>query len=230
MNLFPDDLPEGILFDLDGTLVASFGPIHSSFQAVLDALSIDRTLSRKDMLSIVGTSLKDSLRCIIPEEKTDEGVLLFRAHYNRIVLDQTYPLPGAEEILEKLAQRKVPAGIVTNKKGDAARRIAEHLNFRKMLACVLGEGDGFPEKPAPDMLLEALRILGTSPGRTLFVGDSPYDFGAARAAGLPIVLLPTGTHREDELRALDPDFFFSDLTHFFQWIEQRSQGIPPEGT
>lgn len=230
MTSSPEFIPEGILFDLDGTLVDSFRPIHNSFQAVLDAFAIDHILTWDEMMGIVGTSLRDSLRCIVPEEKADEGVLLFRAHYNRIVLDQTHPLPGAAELLEMLGRRGIPAGIVTNKKGDAARRISEHLGFRTRMTCVIGEGDGFPEKPAPDMLYEALRILGTSPGKTLFVGDSPYDFGAARAAGIPIALLPTGTHREKELANLEPDFFFPDLKHFFQWVDQSFQGIPPDGT
>ncbi|MCL4460360.1 MAG: HAD family hydrolase [Nitrospirae bacterium] len=227
---FPRTFPEGILFDLDGTLVDSFRPIHSSFQAVLDALSINRTLSWEEMLEIVGTSLRDSLRCIVPEEKADESVLLFREHYNRIVLDQTLPLPGAGDLLGKLGRQGIPTGIVTNKKGDAARRISDHLGFQSMMACIIGEGDGFSEKPAPDMIFEALRILGTSPGKTLFVGDSPYDFGAARAAGLPIALLPTGTHCEKDLTSLNPDLFFSDLKHFSQWLDQNSQGIPPAGT
>ncbi len=217
MNDFPRE-PKGLLFDLDGTLVDSFRPIHSSFQAVLDKLGIDRTLSWQEMLSIVGTSLRDSLRCLVPEEKADEGVRLFREHYNRIVLEQTTALPGASELLADLRRRMIPAGIVTNKKGDAARRIAEHLGFTPGLACVLGEGDGFPEKPAPDMLHQAIRLLGTPPGQTLFVGDSPYDFQAARRAEIPVVLLPTGTHAEEELRKLEPDHFFPDLEQFGKWV------------
>ena len=68
------------------------------------------------------------------------------------------------------------------------------------------------------MLHAAIRILGTPPGQTLFVGDSPYDFQAARRAEIPVVLLPTGTHPEEELRKLEPDHFFSDLEQFGKWV------------
>ena len=218
-----------LLFDLDGTLVDSFAPIHSSFGFALESLGIPRRLSWSEMMALVGTSLEDSFRRLLPEHLVHDGVRMFREHYNKIVLEQTFPLPGAPELLRKLDFRATPAAVITNKKGDAARRILSHLELLPLLRFCLGEDDGFREKPAPDMIFEGLRRLGVNSSETLFLGDSPYDFQAARAAGVPIVLLPTGTHSPDELKELRPDYFFPDLKKFSDWWFS-AQGIPPEGT
>jgi len=61
------------------------------------------------------------------------------------------------------------------------------------------------------MILEALSRLGASPENTLFIGDSPWDLHAARAACVPVCLIPTGTHPKKELLSLSPDFLFDDL-------------------
>ncbi len=210
-----------MLFDLDGTLVDSFRPIHSSFQYALASLGSDRTLEWKEMMALVGTSLDDSFRLLVPETSVLQAVTLFREHYNRIVLEETFPLPGTAELLNLLDNRKVPAGVVTNKKGEAARLILSHLKFSPPIRFCLGEADGFAAKPAPDMVLEGLRRLGTRAGETLFVGDSPFDFHAARSAGVPVALLPTGTHGVQELRALGPDFLFDGLPALGRWWISR---------
>jgi phosphoglycolate phosphatase-like HAD superfamily hydrolase len=214
----------GVLFDLDGTLVDSFRPIHSSFLYALSSLGSNRTLEWKEMMALVGTSLEDSLRLLVPEESVGRAVTLFREHYNRIVLDQTVPLPGAVDLLAFLESRNIPSGVVTNKKGDAARRILSHLKLSPPIRFCLGEADGFAAKPSPDMVEEGLRRLGTGPADTLFVGDSPFDFHAARSAGVPVALLPTGTHGRDELQTLAPDLLFEDLPAFEKWWVTRHGG------
>ncbi|MHB8422100.1 MAG: HAD family hydrolase [Leptospirales bacterium] len=226
----PDFFPfRALLFDLDGTLVDSFAPIHSSFGFALESLGIAKKLGWNEMMGLVGTSLEDSLRRLVPEDQVSDGVERFREHYNKIVLEQTFLLPGALELLRKLTSRGTPAAVITNKKGDAARRILLHLDILTHLRFCLGESDGFREKPAPDMILEGLKRLGTLPSETLFLGDSPYDFHGARAAAVPIALLPTGTHSPAELNALNPDYFFPDLTSFSEWWFSP-QGPPPGGT
>lgn len=226
----PDSFPfRAILFDLDGTLVDSFTPIHSSFGYALDRLGIAKKLNWNEMMRLVGTSLEDSFRKLVPEYQVHDAVERFREHYNQVVLDQTFPLPGAGDLLRNLCIQGNPAAVITNKKGDAARRILTHLDLLAHLRFCLGEADGFREKPAPDMILEGLKRLGTLPSETLFLGDSPYDFHAARAAEVPVGLLPTGTHNTEELKALGPDFFFPDLIGFSHWWFS-SHGSPPDGT
>jgi HAD superfamily hydrolase (TIGR01509 family) len=147
---------------------------------------------------------------------------MFRSHYQSIYLQQTRPMVGAKEILEGIAESGRPQSVVTNKLGVSARELIGHFGWRKVLPHCLGEGDGFLLKPSPEMILAASSRMGVALSQILFVGDSPFDFEAARAAGIPICLLTTGTHGPDELRALTPDLLFDSLKELEEWFFRES--------
>ncbi len=208
-----------VLFDLDGTLVDSFAPILLSFNQTLFELKTDIVLTHEKLLGLVGCSLDDSFRKLLPETDVERASSRFREIYTPIAGNETQLMPGAQELLSFLEEEKIPAAVVTNKMGEEARIITKSLGICPPALFTLGEGDGFPEKPAPDMLLEALSRIGTSCENTLFVGDSPWDFHAARAASIPVCLIPTGTHQKEELEALSPDWLFDDLAELHRHLK-----------
>ena len=71
--------------------------------------------------------------------------------------------------------------------------------------------DGFPCKPAPDVVLTALAALGATPEDCLFVGDSPADMEAGRRAGVRTCAVRYGYGKADELARWSPDYWVSDL-------------------
>ena len=208
-----------VLFDLDGTLVDSFAPILLSFNQTLFELKTDIVLTHEKLLGLVGCSLDDSFRKLLPETDVERASSRFREIYTPIAGNETQLMPGAQELLSFLEEEKIPAAVVTNKMGEEARIITKSLGICPPALFTLGEGDGFPEKPAPDMLLEALSRIGTSCENTLFVGDSPWDFHAARAASIPVCLIPTGTHQKEELEALSPDWLFDNLEELHRHLK-----------
>ena len=208
-----------VLFDLDGTLVDSFAPILLSFNQTLFELKTDIVLTHEKLLGLVGCSLDDSFRKLLPETDVERASSRFREIYTPIAGNETQLMPGAQELLSFLEEEKIPAAVVTNKMGEEARIITKSLGICPPALFTLGEGDGFPEKPAPDMLLEALSRIGTSCENTLFVGDSPWDFHAARAASIPVCLIPTGTHQKEELASLSPDWLFDNLEELHRHLK-----------
>ncbi len=203
--------PNAVLFDLDGTLVDSFTPILTSFNQTLSELETSITLTHQEMLALVGSSLEDSFRRLLPEQQVRPASIRFRQIYTPLARQQTRLMEGAREILSFLESSGIPSAVVTNKMGEEARLITKTLGICPPALFTLGEGDGFPEKPAPDMLNEALSRLDVAPENALFVGDSPWDFHAARAASIAVCLLPTGTHQAHELTELSPDWLMADL-------------------
>jgi phosphoglycolate phosphatase-like HAD superfamily hydrolase len=71
--------------------------------------------------------------------------------------------------------------------------------------------DGFPCKPAPDVILTALAALGAKTEDCLMVGDSPADVAAAKAAGVKVCVVSYGYGNKAELAKADPDYWITDL-------------------
>ena len=71
--------------------------------------------------------------------------------------------------------------------------------------------DGFPCKPAPDVVWTALAALGARAEDCLFVGDSPADMEAGRRAGVRTCAVRYGYGKADELARWAPDYWVSDL-------------------
>ncbi len=209
-----------ILFDLDGTLADSFAPIRSSFNQMLRHFGHDRELTESETLDLVGGPLDDSVARLLPAPLVSSGTSVFRRHYEKIYLEMTHPMAGAPDLLSEIFQRGQAQGVVTNKLGASAREIIRHFGWSSLLPLCLGEGDGLPLKPDPDMILYAAELLKTSPDNLLFVGDSPYDYMAARKAGCRICLLTTGTHRRDSLAPLAPDLLFDSLGELGRWLRE----------
>ncbi|MCL4485004.1 MAG: HAD family hydrolase [Nitrospirae bacterium] len=218
MTSFSFSSIDTILFDLDGTLVDSFTPIRHSFNHMLRHFGQERELTERETLDLVGGPLDDSVARLLPAGLVSSGTSIFREHYEKVYLEMTYPMPGAPLLLSKIFQKGLSQGVITNKLGDSAREIIRHFGWSSLLPLCLGEGDGLPLKPNPDMILHAAQLLKKAPENMLFVGDSPFDLLAARKAGCRICLLTTGTHRREALITLGPDLLFDSLGDLGQWL------------
>lgn len=118
---------------------------------------------------------------------------------------KTRAYDGIPELLEKLEGAGVKAAIVSNK-GDAAVKELNRRYFSKHIDTAVGERAGIRRKPEPDSVLEALRILGGSLERTLYVGDSEVDYHTAANAKMDCVLVSWGFRDRQQLEGLHPEY------------------------
>jgi phosphoglycolate phosphatase len=186
--------PDFILFDLDGTLVDSAPDLIGALDALLAAhdrapvgLDVGRTMIGEGAARLVERGF--AARGRLPRA-LDDLVPDFVTRYEARLTRETRPYPGVAETLDTLARRGIALGLCTNKPDRATARILDALDLSRYFSSVVG-GDGV-RKPAPDPVLRCLAGLGGTPGAALFVGDSPVDHEAARAAGLPIALVSFG--------------------------------------
>ena len=97
--------------------------------------------------------------------------------------------PGIPELLEQLRQRGLKLAVVSNKPDETTRTLAARF-FPGVTA--LGQRDGIPSKPAPEMVWSAMEQLGADARHALYVGDSEVDVEMARRAGLPLAAVAWG--------------------------------------
>lgn len=168
-----------VLFDLDGVLIDSS---EAWFQVVGDAA--DRwnlpRISRERFHECFGQSVEDDVRTLFPTRTVQEVADFYERGFARQI-DYIAVDPDAKQVLRELEVRGVGTAIITNTPSALSRRILSRLGIGAKV--MLGDGDVPHPKPAPDLVLEACRILEVEPASALVVGDTHYDREAAQAAG-----------------------------------------------
>ena len=200
----PPQALQALVFDLDGTLIDGYEAISISLTHAMTALGEDPwdagTVRRH-----VGRGLEALLADAVGEERANEGVRLFREKYPEVYIDHSRLLPDVAETLGRLGSAGYRMGVATNKPAKFSREILRALGLGELLPFCWGpELVGRP-KPDPEMVMRLLEELETDPEDALYVGDMPVDIETARAAGLPVWVVDTGSATRDELEAAHPD-------------------------
>ncbi len=199
-----------VIFDLDGTLVDGYAGILESLNPVLLRFRHGE-LTLAECRRLVGRGLPALMEGLLGPGNASEAVRLFRESYRETGPRGTFPLPGAENLLADLFRAGVPAAVASNKPVDFCRLLLADLGLLRYLVAVEAPGEGMPQKPDPAMVHALLPRLGSDPRSTLFVGDMPIDVATARAAGLPVAVVPTGSSTREELEEAKPDWIVESL-------------------
>lgn len=192
---------KSILFDLDGTLLDTLQDLHNSVNFALRKNGLPERSFEHTRLS-VGNGILRLIQLSVPEGTSEEQLQTtfadFKAHYAEHDLDNTAPYPGIPEALAELKKAGYRMGVVSNKVDFAVQ------NLNKVffgLHVAVGERDGIPRKPQPDMIRLALRELGADPETTVYVGDSEVDIQTAKNAGLDCLSVTWGFRDVPTLQA-----------------------------
>lgn len=177
---------DGVIFDLDGTLLDTLSDITASLNHVLTDRNLP-TVEIDTCRKLVGSGVAMLVTRALPEgargEKTvEELVEAFRLVYGRNWNVCTRPYEGIPALLDGLSGRGIKLSVLSNKPDDFTRRCVTGLLAEWKFAVVLGQREGVPNKPDPGGALEIARRLRLPPSRVLFVGDSGIDMLTARRA------------------------------------------------
>lgn len=190
-----------IIFDLDGTLLDTLDDLADSVNYAMELYHFPlRTTS--EVRSFVGNGVGRLIELAIPGGKQnadyDKCLAEFRRHYAENMQNKTRPYDGIMELLQTLSEKGCLMAIVSNKFDAAVKGLCRTF-FGNYVKIAIGESGGVSKKPAPDTVFEALRQLGSSPDRAVYVGDSDVDADTANNAGIPFVGVTWGFRDQDIL-------------------------------
>ena len=216
-----------VLFDFDGTLADSYPAITASVNHVRGLHGLP-PLSQDDVKRHVGRGAAHLLAHTVPVGGPDANTAAYRAHHPSVLHSGTQLLPGAAELLRLLHGRGLRLGVCSNKPVAFTRELVKHLGLAPLLDAVLGPEDVARPKPAPDMLLAALQRLGVGAPEALYVGDMSVDVQTARAAGVAVWVVSTGSEERGALVDAAPDGLFSDLGEMATFAGASGGRQPPD--
>lgn len=189
------------IFDLDGTLLDTINDLATSTNYALRLYGMpEHTVD--DVRRFVGNGVRKLMERAVPDGDSnplfDKAYQSFRSHYLEHGLDTTKPYPGIVELLARLKEGGKNIAVVSNKFYDATGELVAHF-FGDYVKVAIGERENIRKKPAPDTVIEALRLLGVSRQGAVYVGDSDVDVNTARNVGIPCISVLWGFRDKDFL-------------------------------
>ena len=200
------------LFDFDGTLVDTTELIHQSLRHATHSVLGRDDIPRETLLAHVGQPLPRQME-LIDAEKAELLLESYR-RYNEENHDALIAeFPGIERSLDRLRSAGVKVAVVTSKRRFSVEMALESFpGLRNVVDRFVTMEDTNEHKPHPEPLLRGLELVGGVPKEeAAYVGDSPFDVEAAKAAGLTSVAVSWGAFSEDTLRAAEPDHLVPDV-------------------
>lgn len=201
-----------IIFDLDGTLINTIDDLGQACNYALSACGFP-THKIEDYPRLVGNGINKLIERALPEEHRNEAtVLRLREHfvpfYDQHNCDLTRPYDGIPELLQTLKAAGHTLAVASNKYQAATEKIVAHF-FPNTFDVVLGEREGIPRKPDPQIvwdIIHRLSPLTSNLSPIYYIGDSLVDAATARAANLPFVACTWGFCTKEQLESASPEY------------------------
>lgn len=194
---------DGVIFDLDGTLVDTLEDIADAMNRVLAGEGAPghtyeeyRYLIGRGIRNLVTEALPAELRSAERIARCYERMI---EDYGRNALVKTRPYPGVAELVAELRAQGVPLAVHSNKADPLTRGIVESLLDSAAFVMVAGARPDAPLKPDPAVALAIAERFGAPPERIVYLGDSLVDMRTATGAGMLAVGAAWGFRTPEEL-------------------------------
>lgn len=203
-----------VIFDLDGTLLYTLEDLADSCNYLLRKHQLPEH-PLDSFRYFVGNGIKKLVERALPEEKRTETFIesFFQemiAYYDLHKEDKTRPYPQIVETLEALQQRGIMLGVASNKVNQAMAPLMAHYFPSIRFASVLGQREGIPIKPNPQIVFDIMEATGVTQEETLYVGDTGVDMDTAHGANVPAVGVLWGFRDRKELKEHQAEFIIEN--------------------
>jgi pyrophosphatase PpaX len=193
-----------VLFDLDGTVVDSGAIILASMRHATREV-LGRDFGDEELMRTVGGPGLEAQMAVFAPERVNELVRVYRAH-NEPLHEELEACTGMEDVLVRLHQEGRRLGVVTAKRRSTVELAFARVPIAHLFETVVGGDETEKHKPDPEPLLLAAERMGARPAEIAYVGDSPFDVRAAKAAGMHAIAVTWGRiHDRERLEREEPD-------------------------
>ena len=196
---------DGVIFDLDGTLLDSLNDIANAANATLAKLQLP-TWPIANYKHYVGDGVRVLFERALGASAHVPGVLercleIYQGEYNNSWDRESTPYPGILKMLASLHQASLKLAVLSNKPEPFTLKCIERFFPEVPFDLVLGHSERFPRKPDPASAKWIASEFSSDPGRIAYVGDTNTDMQTAVGAHLFAIGVTWGFRTETEIVA-----------------------------
>jgi phosphoglycolate phosphatase len=187
-----------IVFDLDGTLVDTAPDLTRALNQTMDLEGLPR-VKLEAVRSLVGQGARVTIErtaalhgVSFTSERLSALVDEFIGFYRADIARESKPFPGVVEAMDQLAALGAKFALCTNKRTDLSVQLLDALGLSQRFSAIVGADAVTRRKPHPEHYEAAVERAGGTVRRSVMIGDTVADVGAARGAGAPAIVVRFG--------------------------------------
>lgn len=189
-----------IIWDLDGTLIDTVEDLAAAVNHALELRSLPLH-SVSEYRGMVGHGVRNLVMQALSRAsagaevaevqeagaeaaEVDAALADFKAYYTSHIDVHSRPYPGIQELLRDLDAAGVKMAVASNKFQAGTEFLIREFFPEIPFVAILGNREGYPLKPDPEIVAEVLRASGVNAGDAVMVGDSGTDMRTAANGGI----------------------------------------------
>lgn len=209
-----------VLFDFDGTVMDTREVILQSWQHTFRMLE-GKEHDPAEIYRTFGEPLEYTMHNLFPHVDAREAVDIYRSYHKNNFGELIRVFPGISELLERLKADEYQIGLVTSRLRNTTVEGLEAYGLLRYFDELVTCDDTAKHKPDPEPILAALRKLKSKPEQAVMVGDTMFDIGCARNAGVMSVLVnwSVSVSEEEKTGPDGPDFVIDKAADLLKILE-----------
>ncbi len=211
---------EGILFDLDGTIVYSR---EAYFEAAKIAFkTIGQSMIDANMVIEIPKRLEQNfpINDLLKGSDVQKFLDVYLKTYYQVTLTKAKPLPKISETLKRLSE-KAKLALITMRyvPKEKVYEELEKFSIAKYFQCIITSLDTSIPKPSPEALIKCARQIDVQLCECAVVGDSVADIRAGKNVGAKTVAVLSGIFSRNELEREKPDLILESVNQLPDFLE-----------
>jgi phosphoglycolate phosphatase len=216
---------EGVIFDLDGTLLDTLEDIAESVNTVLDIYGYPNP-SLEEYKYYIGEGIEQLVVAAFPKTITDpdfikQAILDVRAEYKKRWDKKTKVYEGINELLDFLTKNEYQIAILSNKPHDLTQKSYSKFFKNQNFIEVLGDSPGIQKKPDPEGANLIAKKMTLPPKKIMFLGDTCIDMQTANNAGMFAIGVLWGFRYEKELNENGARLIIKKPKELINWLKAQ---------
>lgn len=208
-----------VIFDMDGTLVETFGLIRISYEYAMGEYMTAKP-SDQEIGAISGYSLSHLLAQHVPSHYLGTAVERFHSCFGENFKVAAGIYPEIKDLLVNLQNRGFHLAVCTSASRVWTDIALENSGITGLFSAVMTSDDVAHKKPNPEGVEVIMKKVNSCSEATTFVGDEPNDIKASKEANVKSAAALWGSRKKGELIALNPDLVLNTPSDLLLLLEK----------